>query len=257
MRFDGMFAIAGREFRSLFASPLAWALLAVTQFLLAWRFLQLVDEFQLYLEPLLVQVNSPLGVTDLVVARFLGDPTLLMLLLLVLGVLAMRLITEERRSGTLQLLFSSPITATEIVLGKYLGALGFVAVLLSLWVLMPLSLMLGTSLDLARLAAAAVGLGLMAAALLAAATYISCLTVQPGVAAVGTFGIGLLFMLFHYGAGATADNSAVFEYLSSLSHYDNLLTGSVQSSSLAYFALLIIGFLAFAVRRLDALRVQS
>ncbi len=247
-------AVAARELRSLFVSPLAWVVLAVSQFLLAWRFLQLVDEFQLYLQPLLVKVNSPLGVTDLVVVRFLGDPIVLTMLLLVIAVLAMRLIAEERRSGTLQLLFSSPIGASQIVLGKYLGAWLFLMLLLALWLAMPLSLALGAALDYGRLAAAALGLVLLASSLLAVATYLSALTAQPGVAAVAAFGAGLLLMLMHVG-GEVAGRSEVFDYLSSLSHYDNLLTGTVSSSDLAYFGLLLVGALGFTVRRLDALRV--
>jgi ABC-2 type transport system permease protein len=248
--------IAARELRSLFASPLAWSLLGVTQFLLAWRFLQLLDEFQLHLQPLLVQVNSPLGVTDLVVVRFLGDPALLMLLLLVIAVLAMRLLAEERRSGTLALLFSSPVSATQIVLGKYLGGLAFVLILVGLWSLMPLSLLLGSELDLGRLAAALLGLSLLAAGLTAVATYLSSLSAHPGAAAVAAFGAGLLLMLMHWGAGVADGGGSAFEYLSSLRHYDDLLTGTVSSVNLIYFALLIVGFLGFTVRRLDALRVQ-
>lgn len=247
--------IAWRELRSLFASPLAWVLLGVAQFLLAWRFLQLVDEFQMYLEPALVRVNSSLGVTDLVVTRFLGDPIVLMVLLLLVAVLAMRLLAEERRSGTLSLLLSAPVTATQIVLGKYFGALAFLLLALVLWLLMPVSLHVGTALDLGRLAASAIGLGLLAAALLAIATYLSSLTAQPGVAAVTAFGAGLLLMLMHLGADV-AERTALFEYLGGLSHFDLWLAGTVSTGSLAYFLLLIVGFLGFAIRRLDALRVM-
>lgn len=248
-----MWVIAGRELRSLFASPLAWLLLGVSQFLLAWWFLLLVDRYQQQYQPLLVKVASPLGVTDLVIAPFFSSLPLLMVLLLMVALLAMRLLAEERRGGTLPLLLSAPLSATQIVLGKYLGGLGFLALLVLLWLLMPLSLGLATGIDLARVAAMGLGLLGLSAALLALALYISSLNGQPAAAAAGAFGAGLLLMLL--GRGVSADG--LLQYLGVLDHYERFLHGLVASVDLVYFLLLIVGFLGFTVRRLDALRLQG
>ena len=69
----------------------------------------------------------------------------------------MRLISEERRSGTLNLLLSSPVSMTEIVLGKYLGIVLFLFILVLQISLMPLSLLMGTELDMGKLAAGLLG----------------------------------------------------------------------------------------------------
>ena len=246
--------IARRELRALFTSPQAWIFLALSQVLLAWSFLSLVDQYQTHLQPQLVRLNSSYGVTDLVVARFLSDPALLLSLLLAAALMSMRLLADERRGATLPLLLAAPVSSSQIVLGKYLAALGFGLVLVLLWALMPLSLLLGTGIDLGRLLAALLGLMLTAAVLMALALWISGLSAQPALAALGTFMGGLLLMVVKQ--GAAGGDGGLFAYLSVLSHYDGFLAGRVSTGDLAYFLLLAGGLLALAIRRLDALRVQ-
>ena len=136
--------IALRELRTLFLSPLAWSILAVVQLLLAFLFLARVEMYQLYQPQLLALDNAP-GVTEIVLPDLLGNAAIV--LLLVVPLLTMRLIAEERRNKTLTLLVSAPVSMTEIVLGKYLGVLLFLLIVLALIALMPLSLLLGGGLD--------------------------------------------------------------------------------------------------------------
>ena len=118
--------IARRELRSLFLSPLAWVILAVVQLVLAWvMFLQL-DQFFLLQDQLATLPNAP-GVTDLVVAPTIEFASIV--LLMVTPLITMRLLSEERRSGTLDLLLSSPVSVSAIVLGKFLGAFLFMVIL--------------------------------------------------------------------------------------------------------------------------------
>ncbi|KAB7627353.1 ABC transporter permease [Alkalilimnicola sp. S0819] len=248
-----MYAILARELRSLFASPLAWLILGSTQFALAWWFMLLVDQYEQDYQPLLGGLNSPLGVTDLVVAPFFSGLPLLAVLLLMVALLAMRLLAEERRSGTLPLLLSSPVSGTGIVLGKYLGGLAFLALLVLLWSLMPLSLLLVTGLDVARVLAMMLGLLLLAAALLAPALYLSSLSEQPAGAAAASFVLSLMLLMLGQGAGG----EGALSYLGALGHYQGFTRGVVASPALAYYLLLIVGFLGFTVRRLDALRLQA
>src|SRR5690625_2555278 len=174
-----MLRIASREFRALFATPLAWVFLALGQFLLAWLLLSLVEQYQAHYQPLLVKLNAAMGAMDFVALPFLTDPRLLMLLLLAAALLAMRLFDEVRRHQTVPLLLAAPVTATEIVLGKYLGALAFGLLLVLLWGGMLFSLFLGTELDLGRLLASLLGLFLLVASLFAFALWVSALTSQP------------------------------------------------------------------------------
>ena len=150
-----IFTIAGRELRSLFLSPLAWSILAVTLFILAYLFLTQIETY-LSLQPRLAAIEGAPGVADIVIAPLFADAA--MVLLLITPLITMRTISEERRNRTLSLLFSAPVSMTEIVLGKYLGVLSFFLILLGLLTLMPLSLLVGTDLDVGKLAAGLLGL---------------------------------------------------------------------------------------------------
>ena len=241
-------AIAGRELKSLFLSPLAWAILGVVMFILGWLFLVQVDQFMLFQSRLASMPNGP-GVTDVVVAPMLGDAGVV--LLLVAPLITMRLLSEERRSGTLGLLFSAPVSMTEIVLGKYVGAVAFFLIMLALIAVMPLTLLAGTPLDLGKLAAGLLALGLLLSTFAAAGLFISSLTEQPTVAAVGTFGLLLLLWIIDWAGAGRQNISGVLHYLSLSSHYQSLLKGLVSSTDLAYFLLLIVTFVVLSIRQLD------
>ncbi|GBE10470.1 ABC-2 family transporter protein [bacterium BMS3Bbin12] len=245
--------LALRELRSLFLSPLAWAILAVVLFLLAWLFLAQVEYFQM-VQPRLVSIPNAPGITAIVVAPMLGDAAII--LMLVAPLLTMRLIADERRNHTLPLLLSSPISMTEIVLGKYLGLLLFFLILLALIALMPLSLLMGGGLDFGTLAAGFLGLALLLAAYSAAGLFMSSLTRQPTVAAISTFGLLLLLWVIDWAGNARPGMSGVFTYLSLLRHYESLLKGLFNTKDVLYYLLFITTFLVLSIRRLDADRLQ-
>ncbi|MGD8641767.1 MAG: ABC-2 transporter permease, partial [Gammaproteobacteria bacterium] len=132
-----IFTIAGKEMKTLFLSPLAWAILAVVQVILAYFFLVYLEYYEQILPQLTTLPNAP-GVTNMVVVPLFA--TVAVVLLLVVPLLTMRLVSEERRNQTLPLLLSAPVSVTEIIIGKYAGIMGFLLVMLGLVTLMPLSL---------------------------------------------------------------------------------------------------------------------
>lgn len=249
-----MFAIAARELRGLFLSPLAWTLLAVVQGLLAWIFLLLVDDFRNVQGRLIGLENAP-GVTDLVAAPLFRVAAWCLLVLTPL--LTMRLFSEERRSRTLDLLLSAPVGTSAIVFGKYLGVLAFLCGATALIAAMPLSLALGASLDFGKLLAGLLGLSLLVASFAAAGLYMSTLTAQPVVAAVSTLGL-LLFLCIVDAANLGRETAgSLFGYLSLLRHYDALLLGLFDSADVAYYLLFVAAFLGLAIRRLDDGRLRD
>ena len=243
--------IAARELRSLFLSPLAWSLLAVMQFILAWLFLVQLENFG-RLQPRLVGMENAPGLTDLIVVPLFGNVAIITLLLIPL--LSMRLISEELRSGTFNLLLSAPVSIFRIVLGKYLGLLGVLGIILLISTAMVLSLLAGGELDLGRLAAGLLGLSLVLAAAAAVGLYMSTLSAQPGVAAVGSYGLLLFLWLINLATGAEGKGSALFDWIAMPTHFDHLLSGLVRSSDLIYFMLCIVLCLTLAIRRIDSLR---
>lgn len=246
--------IAAREWRGLFLSPLAWTLLAVTQALLAWIFIILINDFQ-NLQGRLAGLEHAPGVTDLVVAPLFRVAAWALLLLTPL--LTMRLLSEERRAGTLDLLLSAPVSATQIVLGKYLGVLIFLLGVVALTALMPLALMTGAALDGGKLLAGLLGLSLLAASFAAAGLYLSSLTAQPLIAATATFGLLLAFWIVDAVGAGQGIASQFFGYLSLPRHHDALLLGLVRSEDVAYYLLFSAAFLGLTIRRLDNLRLRG
>lgn len=245
-------SIAGRELRSLFLSPLAWAILGVFSFVMAWVFLSLVEAFLLVQGQLAAMEQGP-GVTEVVAVQLFD--TAAVILMLVTPLLTMRLISEELRSRTLALLFSAPLSMTQIVLGKYLGAMGFFVVLLALLAAMPLSLAVGTDLDYGLLASALLGLMLLTASFVAAGLFLSTLTAQPTVAAVATLGLLLLLWIIDWSGSLHRETGTLFGYLSLSRHHQALLGGAFNTKDVLYYVLFIVTFLGLSIRRLDAYRL--
>jgi ABC-2 type transport system permease protein len=247
-----IWTLAGREWRRLFLSPLAWTLLAVVQAMLAWLFLLLIEDY-LKVQARLVGVAGGPGVTDLVAAPLFKVAG--WLLLSITPLLTMRTFSEERRQGTLALLYSAPLGMAEIVLGKYLALLGFLLIQLLLLALLPLSLLAGADLDLGKLLAGWLGLGLLTGSFMAAGLYCSTLTTQPATAAITTFGLLLLFWIVDLAGQNDETSRGLFGYLSLVRHFDPLLLGVCNSADVAYYLLFSTTFLVLACRRLNNQRL--
>ena len=242
------FSIAWRELRNLFLSPLAWCVLAVVQVIHAWIFLTRVDGFR----------GNPAGVegvTDQVAAGLFSLASIV--LLMIVPLLSMRLMSEERRSGSLALLFSAPVRMSEVILGKYLGLMGFLSLMVLMLLAMPLSLAVGTHLDYGKLASSTLGLLLLLGAFASAGLYMSTLTRQPAVAAVASLGLLLFLWFINWLGQESARFSEVLHYLSIVDHYSSFLRGGIDSVDIGYYLLFIGSFLILSIRRLDSARLQA
>ncbi|MCX7099130.1 MAG: ABC transporter permease subunit [Methylococcales bacterium] len=249
-----IFTIAAREFKSLFVSPLAWTVLGILQAILAYTFLTQVETFTL-LQPKLASIDNAPGLADIVVTPLFGNAGII--LLLVTPLLTMRLICEERRNKTLSLLLTAPLSPMEIIIGKYVGILYLLWLIVLLITLMPLSLLIGSSLDLGKLAANFLAIALLVAAFAATGLYMSTIASHPTIAAMGTFGILLLLWILDWTSTLQAQRSELFEYLSLLRHFQNIQSGLISTVDISYFLLFTATFLLLGVRGLDKGRLQK
>ncbi len=247
-----IWVIARREFIAMFQAPLAWVILAVIQLILGYMFLTNLDNFFL-LQPQLLQLQNTPGVTDIVVAPLMQVAAII--LLMVMPLLTMRSIAEEKRNRSLTLLISAPLSMTEIVLGKFCGLMLFVLVLVSMLMLMPLSLYLGTTPDAGKLLSIYIGMLLLLGAFSAIGLYLSSLTENQTIAAVGSFGILLMLWIIDWLSESVTEGQSLLAYLSLLQHHESLLEGIFDSSDIAYYLLLITAFLGLTVRQLDRERL--
>jgi ABC-2 type transport system permease protein len=250
-----IFAIASRELRSLFVSPLGWSLLAVLQCILGLLFWMFTNAF-LERQPRQAGLENAAGVTDsIIVPQF---SWLVVLMLLVMPLITMRLISEEHRGKTLPLLLSSPLSTVDIILGKFLAVLGFAGIMIGLLLVMGLSLSVGTQLDYGHIATCTIGVLLLMSAFAAIGLYISCLTRLPMVAAVLTFGILFILWIIHWASQSTNENIASsLAWMSIIKHQEPFYRGMLNSGDVAYYLIISGLFLLLSIRRLDAERLQS
>jgi ABC-2 type transport system permease protein len=255
-----IYTIAAKELRTLFASPLAWVVLGAVQLISGYVFLKRLDDF-LQIQPQLVQLASPPGVTELVVAPLFGTSAIV--LLFAAPLLGMRLIAEERRNQTMVFLTSAPVSMTQIVLGKFLGLSLFLFAIVALVTAMPLSLAASTSLDYRLLASLCLGLTLLAGGFAAASLYVSSLTAHPIAAAFGAFATLLAMTLL---SDAAADGvrargwhvpAALVQVFSPLKNFEPLGKGLVDTYALVCSVLFVLVFVVLTVRRLDAQRLRG
>lgn len=240
-----------RELRSLFAMPSTWFILAVLQFIFAWFFLARLEAF-LEIQPQLAQLANPPGVTTTVAAPMFN--TVALLLMMLVPMFTMRLIAEERRNQTLALLLSAPLSGRHIVLGKFLGLLIFLVVLMTGVPLMLYTLALGTDLDHGLLLSNILGLILLTASYIALGLYISALTTQPIIAAIGAFAV--LIGLWLADIGAAAEDSP-WHSISPFNHFQNFNNGLLDSSDAAFFVLFTAVFLLLTMKRLHNNRIYG
>lgn len=243
--------IIRKELRALFYSPLAWLLLAVMQLALAWFFLLQLDAF-LGLQSQLQQLVNPPGVTETVVAPVFAIAFIL--LLMATPILSIRLLAEERRNHTLALLISAPISITDIVLGKFAALMIFYTGIIALLTALSLSLCLGGVLDYGLICSNALGLFLAAACLCALGSYISSLTAQPVIAAIGCLGAFLALWMIDW---IDSGHHAGWHYFSLLHHFRQFNQGVVDSFGVVYCGLFTAVFLMLTIRRLDSERLYG
>jgi len=222
--------------------------LAILQFIMALLFLKFVQEYIEIVQPRFSASDNPPGVTGTIVTTLYFWSGIVMLA--IIPILTMRTFAEERVSGTFTLLRSSPISMTQVVLGKYLGLMIFIVVVVVLISMMPLSLYVGTSLDWGNFLAAVLGLILLLASFAAAGLFISSLVDQPIIAAIMSFGFLLLLVVFYISGSSPSSYSELFIYISHFGHFSHFLRGLFNTADLAYYMLFIIGFLVLTIRKL-------
>lgn len=243
--------IAHKEFRSLFHTPSTWFILAALQFIFAWFFLARLDAFLQVQNQLAQLLNAP-GATQSVASPLMG--TLAFILMMLVPILSMRMVAEERRNQTLPLLLAAPVSCREIVLGKFIGMLLFLSLIIASGFCMMLTLAPGTPLDFGLLLANAAGLFLLAATYTAAGLLFSALASQPVMAATGT--LAVLFGLWLLDASGSG-TSTVLKALSPTVHFQSFNNGLLLSQDLAWFLLCIALCLLLAIRRMHNARIYG
>jgi len=249
--------IAGREVRSYFASPVAYVLLAVFLALGGYFFYALLTAFSQSLQIYAMMRNPDLlqrfNLNEMVIRPLLQNMSVLLIFLV--PAITMRMFPEEKRAGTYELLLTSPVRVSEIVLGKFLGGLVLVLLMVALSGFFGVLLSIYGNPEAPMMLAGYLGLALMAIAFLAIGTLISSFTDNVVIAYVGTlFALLLLYTIGWLGETLSGVAGALVKYASITDHFQELLKGVVDTRELVYFGTLLIVSLFLTQRSVESVR---
>jgi ABC-2 type transport system permease protein len=248
---NGTLVIARKEIRQLFASPIAYVALAMFFLIAGFLFFSLINLYTTQVLQLQGTPPSDFNPTRIIFSPLFQDVSFVLILLV--PVLTMRLVSEEDRAHTMELLATSPVTNIAIVLGKYLAALVLYLVLLAVSAYMPLSLAVIGRLDWGLLGASYLGLLLLGASFLAIGLFASTLNENQIVSAAIGFSLLLLFWVLGFAQQATGSvTQQILSSLSAATHFTTFAGGTVDTQDVLFF-LSLAGFFLF----LGALALES
>lgn len=228
-----IFVIALKEFKSYQTSPMAYVVTSIFLFLSGFFF-----------------GSSAATYTETSIKGFLGVGGILLLLLA--SLLTMRLLAEERKLGTMELLMTAPVRDSEVIVGKFLGSLGILTVMLALTLYYPILLIAFGDPDLGPIATGYLGLFLLGSTALAVGLFASSLTSNQIVAAV--IAVGILFALWYMGAAVALLPDApgkIIEHLSLSFYFPDFIRGIIDTRGIVYYLSITVLFLFLAIRSLE------
>lgn len=246
-----MWAIAERELRAMLQTPTGWLVLS--------GFLLLTGVFWVSMVMLFTQQSADLvfdpygaahmSLTDHLLVPFFGNTTVI--LLLTMPAVAMGTFANEYRRDTMELLLTSPIPTRSIVLGKFIGSMGFVILILLATLPQPLSLLLWARPEPGVLIGGYLALLLLSAAVVAMGMWFSSMTSSQVVALVLGFSASLTLWVATW---VDPDPESFANRISLATHVEGLLRGAVHLSDLTYFGLFVGLFLLATHQRVESHR---
>jgi ABC-2 type transport system permease protein len=249
-----VWTIARRDFRSYFTSPIAYIIIAGFLFIMGYMFFSTLSYYNLNaLRYQQYNMGKGVSITDGIIRPLFGNMNVVFLFMV--PFITMRLIAEEKKLHTIELLLTSPITLVDLVFGKFLSSLLLVGIMLLLTVVYPVILMATGTPELGPIVASYAGTLLLVGCYLAIGILFSSMTENQIVAGALTFAGGLFFWLVSW-AQQTAGPvwGEILNYLSLISHYNNFGKGLVDTSDVLYYFSFIGLGLFLTHRVLDSYR---
>lgn len=252
-----IFLICKKEFKGYFTSPIAYLLMAFFALIFGFGFYTATrDVMRFSMQAQMMGQQQPTNLNDQIIRPLLGFASTIALFLI--PMITMRLVAEEKKSGTIELLLTSPINDIEIILGKWLGAVLLYLCILGMSVINIAMLFAWGKPDLKPVLIAYLGLILQGAALLAIGTFISTLTKNQIIAGGVTFFVCLLLWLLSWmTAFDSTVTSQVIGYLSIITHFDNFAKGLLDTKDVVFYLSMIYFALFLTSRSMESLRWRA
>jgi len=236
--------VALHELRVLLRSPFAWIAAGLLQLLFGWLFLSALEN---YLE---LQTATTSGLSNYLIVHFLAPVSIVFMVATPL--LCMHLIAGEKQTHRIDHLLSLPVSAAQLVIGKFLGASIFQFLIIVTSALLVTLLSINSTIDIGHLITATVGLLLFVTAITALTIFYSSLVKKPVLAAFASF-VTMAFLWI--AAAASVDNA--LQFLSPSAHLHSFMQGLIDSRDVSFFIAVTGILLTIGIWRLDAQRVRG
>jgi ABC-2 type transport system permease protein len=234
---NNVWSLVKKEVRAYFGSPIAYAVMFSFTLLVGYFFYSLVMWFN---AQAMQMAQNPYYAQQVNINEMVFSPlfhNISIVLIFVVPLLTMRLLAEEKKTGTDELLYTSPLKVGEIILGKYFAGLFLLAALLGLTALLSVFIFALGNPEIMPWLTGYLGLFLMGAAFIAIGLFYSSLTDNQIVAAVLTLMTLLLFLLLNWvsSLGSGAAWSKVVTYLSFSEHFEDMTRGIIDTKDIVYY----------------------
>jgi ABC-2 type transport system permease protein len=236
-------AIAQKELRAYFASPIGYVVICLWAILYGFFFASLLGYFvRQSMQMGQFGQSQPVNINEQMIRLLFQNTTILILFLMPL--ITMRTYSEEKRSGTIELLLTSPVTDLEIILGKFLGALALYAAMLAVTLIHIGILFIYGNPEWKPIATTYLGLLLFGACFISVGLLISSLTKNQIIAAAVSFGVFLMLWIIDWMASFSGPTvSSVLTYLSVIGHLEDFTKGVLDTTHLVYY----LSFISFGL----------
>jgi ABC-2 type transport system permease protein len=249
-----IWTIARRDFKAYFTSPIAYIVIAGFMAIMGWMFFFNLAHFNAQnMQYQQFNMGKSISITDGIVRPLYGNMNVIMLFLV--PFITMRLLAEEKKLHTIELLMTAPVSLAEIILGKFLSALLLVNVMLFLTLVYPIVLFITGNPDIGPIVTSYIGTMLLTACYLSIGVLFSSMTENQIVAGALTFAAGLFFWLVSWATQYAGPVWSDFlTYLSLISHYNNFGQGLLNSADILFYVSFVGVGLFLTHRVLDSYR---
>jgi ABC-2 type transport system permease protein len=231
-----IWAISKKEVKTYFTSPIAYVVTTVFLVLVGFFFYSLILWFNSYS---MQASRYPEAIQQLNINQMVYSPlfhNISIILLLTIPLLTMRLFAEEKKRQTDELLYTSPISINQIILGKFFASLFVLLVMLLLTGILSLFTFAFGNPEFTPVLNGYLGLFLMGASFIAIGIFFSSLTENQVVSAMLTFGALLLFWILNWAAGSASGIwKDVLNYVSFFQHFDDMTRGILDTTDIIYY----------------------
>ena len=253
---SNILAIAHKELKSYFSSPIAYIAIGMWALLYGYFFVAILSFFvrqSMQMSQMGMQGPQAMNINQQLIRPLLQNVTILILFLM--PMVTMRTYAEEKRSGTIELLLTSPLTDMQIILGKFFGAMGLYAVMLAVSLIHVGLLFIYGQPEWKPIVTAYIGLLLLGGCFIAVGLFISSLTKNQIVAGTMTFALFLMLWVINWiGESSTPATKDIVDYLSITQHFDDFARGIIDTKHVIYYLSFITFGLFLTAKSVDSER---